>query len=142
MCDEHNWFGGHGVNEPGPDCQEGFCSGCVPLYPGDSTYWCDRQITIEAPEVHFDDPPIVDPDMKKALREMHETVVDTLVEAIRLLPKPDRETLAAYCKAKAKAIHDDARGLYVEGNMANLSGSPIGLKVAALEDLTKKIEAI
>ena len=47
VCDDHSWFG---YNEPSPDCDDDYCSGRTPLYPGDSTYWCGHQVEIRTPE--------------------------------------------------------------------------------------------
>lgn len=78
--------------------------------------------------------------MKRALKEMHELVVATLVESIATLPKAQRTKLALALKNKANIIHVESGGHYVEGEMKTLRGSPIGLKVAALRDAAAKIE--
>jgi hypothetical protein len=59
--------------------------------------------------------------MKRALKEMHELVVATLVESIATLPKAQRTKLALALKNKANIIH---------------------VKVAALRDAAVKIEGI
>lgn len=76
--------------------------------------------------------------MKKALKDMHEAVVATF---LALYSKED-----AYIRGLAadrfQREADDIRREhphFVEGDMKTLRGSPIGLKVAALEDVARRL---
>lgn len=77
---------------------------------------------------------------KHTAKEMHEAVASALVDALSKFSPEDREFIAANFFFAAQALRDESGGHFVPGDVKAMDGSPIGLKVAALEDIGNRLQ--